>query len=220
MSTADPLPDVPPTPPRLVTRMDPDAEPDSTTITPRNSPANNSRLQISPSNRLDTEVLPDSTTTTGQQTPLAVQNSPNVHQNNLDTSTQSPESDVEFVRRKRLERLSSNLSNNSDSSGNGCRPCSVPEAPPPSLTPVSRQTNAATLTPPQTIPGRSQSVCHFELDDMVMVERRDAAPWRGVVRWIGELPETLGQPVAGIEMVCIKFSIFYIRTIFLRRKMR
>ncbi len=200
MSTAYPLSDFPPTPPRLVTRMDPHAEPDSTTITPRNSPANNSRLQISPSNRLDTEVLPDSTTTTGQ-TPLAVQNSPNVHQNNLDTSTQSPESDVEFVRRKRLEGLSSNLSNNSDSSGNGCRPFSVPEARPSSLIPVSHQLNAATLTPPQTIPGRSQSVCPFELDDMVMVERLDAAPWRGVVRWIGELPETLGQTVAGIEMV-------------------
>ncbi len=41
---------------------------------------------------------------------------------------------------------------------------------------------------------------------MVMVERLDAAPWRGVVRWIGELPETLGQPVAGIEMVCINFA--------------
>ncbi len=204
MSTGDPLPYVPPTPPQLVTVLDPDAVPDSTTTTGPNSPASISRLITSPPNRLDTNVLPDSTTTTGQHSPLAVQNSPNLHQNNLDTPTQSPESDQEFVRRKRLEKLASNLSNNSDSSGNGGAQnrLSFPEAPPPSLIPASLQENA-TPTLPRRIPGRSPSVCPFELDDMVMVERRDAAAWCGVVRWIGELPERLGQPVAGIEMVCI-----------------
>ncbi len=115
------------------------------------------------------------------------------------------ESDVEFVRRKRFEILASNLSrNSSDNRGEQNRPwrTSLPGAPPPSLMRDSPQSNTATPTLPQTIPGRSQSVCPFELDGMVMVERLDAAPWCGVVRWIGELPETLGQPVAGIEMVC------------------
>ncbi len=118
----------------------------------------------------------------------------------------SPSVFQEFVRRRRLERLASNLSNNSDSSGNGGAQnrLSFPEAPPPSLIPASLQENA-TPTPPLMIPGRSLPFCPFDLDDMVMVERRDAAPWCGVVRWIGELPEILGQPVAGIEMVCAAY---------------
>ncbi len=124
----------------------------------------------------------------------------------LDTIS-TAESDVEFVRRKRLERLASNLSTNSpDNRGAQNRPwrTSLPGAPPHSLMLASPQSNTATHTLPQT---RSQSVCTFELDDMVMVKRRDAAPWRGVVRWIGELPDTQGQPVAGIEVVCTLLNV-------------
>ncbi|XP_064396267.1 uncharacterized protein LOC135343202 [Halichondria panicea] len=115
---------------------------------------------------------------------------------------QAPKSDTEVFKRRRLDWLGSNLSNNSDSSGYGSAQniLSFSEAPPPSLMPASLQENTVTPTLPRRIPGRSSSVCPFELDDMVMVERRDAAAWCGVVRWIGELPETLGQPVAGIEM--------------------
>ncbi len=118
---------------------------------------------------------------------------------------QAPKSDTEVFKRRRLDWLGSNLSNNSDSSGYGSAQniLSFSEAPPPSLMPASLQENTVTPTLPQRIPGRSSSVCPFELDDMVMVERHDAAAWCGVVRWIGELPETLGQPVAGIEMVSI-----------------
>ncbi len=106
-----------------------------------------------------------------------------------------------MMRRKRLERFASNISNNSDSSfGNenssnrAHRSSSGVEAPPPSLSSAQGNTREE-----NTVPVRS--VCPFDLDDMVMVERPDAAPWYGVVRWIGELPDQPGQPIAGIEMV-------------------
>ena len=43
-----------------------------------------------------------------------------------------------------------------------------------------------------------------------MVERPDAAPWYGVIKWIGDLPGHPGEPVAGIEMVIHIYNIYNI----------
>ncbi len=127
-------------------------------------------------------------------------------------------SDTVVFMRRRLDWQVSNLSNNSDSSGNGDaqnrpRRTSLPEAPPPSLMPARLHIQRSA---PESV--MSRSVYPFEVDDVVMVERRDAAAWCGMVKWIGELPETLGEPVAGIEMVRRNDSIPLLTI--LHRKMR
>ncbi len=168
---------------------------------------------------VDTDVVPDSTTTTGPHTPPPkrphtttatehspplVHYSPNIPLNNLDTPPHTPETEQNMIRRKRIERLGSNLSNNSDGPGNEDpstrrERTSIPDAPPPSLVPGG--VNASNLQENAAITVPAPSVCPFDLNDMVMLERADAAPWYGVVKWIGELPGHLEQIMVGVEMV-------------------
>ena len=46
----------------------------------------------------------------------------------------------------------------------------------------------------------------FEVGDMVMVERPDAAPWYGVIKYLGD-PLSTGQTIAGLEIVSLSSDL-------------
>ena len=116
---------------------------------------------------------------------------------------------AEYVRRRRLERFKSNWSNISALSGSSSSDIQEWSS---SGTSSFSEKLAVSSSSLQQPPHAHPLSCSFELDDMVMVERPDAAPWYGVIRWIGELPERQGVPVAGIEMVSGVFFFFAIKS--------
>ena len=148
-------------------------------------------LTLTPT-RLDPDVVPDATVDQPQPLKSTSKPAPTLPGSN---DLNRDEDEREYVRRKRLERLASNASNQSASSevSNQSESSHGPQRK------LSMASNSSCTG--NTLVSEPSAVKKFEVDDCIKVERANAAPWYGVVKWLGELPEIPGKLVAGIEMV-------------------
>ena len=105
----------------------------------------------------------------------------------------TPPSERDHIRQKRLQRFASDTSDTNLTQGAVMeRTTSSGSVQSPVFSPSAAATSS-TADIPAASPG-------FEVGDMIQVDRRDSAPWYGVIRWIGTLPGG-SSPSAGLEMV-------------------
>ena len=122
------------------------------------------------------------------------------------------DSQLQYIRKKRLKRFSSDpsstlsgsprettrtLSTGSTASGDGEHEC------PPTL--LTKEGDLSTATDGNTKPPADR---RFEVGDLVKVEPK-GSPWYEVIHWIGQLPGS-SKRIAGIEMVCQFSPVMYI----------
>ena len=107
----------------------------------------------------------------------------------------TPPSERDHIRQKRLQRFASDTSDTNPTQGAVMeRTTSSGSVQSPVLSPSAAATTcSSTADIPAVLPG-------FEVGDMIQVDRPDSAPWYGVIRWIGTLPESTSLS-AGLEMV-------------------
>ena len=130
--------------------------------------------------------------------------------NTMPVQESSQESDLELIRRKRLERLVSGGSDNPDSPKSEKAVLSTPNSS--GVSEVMKPSGNRELvsgSPPVQGFKRSSSSPRFEVGDVVKVEGKKSL--YGVVKWVGNIPGVEGN-LAGIETVWIWFTAIAVRT--------
>ena len=128
-------------------------------------------------------------------------------------------SELELIRQKRVQKMSSTGSDKSESLPKFepseramMRSVSTPSRslafPEPSSKDAGRlSSSTSSFSPAKCSKGNSSSPMRkeFEVEDVVKVDH-DPNPWYGVIKWVGSIPD-LPEKVAGIEMVCLLYIV-------------